>query len=151
MDALNLLKLAPGGHVGRFCIWTEAAFRKLDGLYGTWRKGSEAKKGWNLPMPKMANTDLSKLLKSEEIRKVLRAPNRKVQKAPKRYNPLRNIRTMLKLNPYAGVLKKTGELTAKQNLLKKAVLVASKSGAKVPANPLAKRNAKVKSKKARTA
>ena len=151
MDALNLLKLAPGGHVGRFCIWTEAAFRKLDGLYGTWRKGSEAKKGWNLPMPKMANTDLSKLLKSEEIRKVLRAPNRKVQKASKRYNPLRNIRTMLKLNPYAGVLKKTGELTAKQNLLKKAVLVASKSGAKVPANPLAKRNAKVKSKKARTA
>ena len=29
VDALNLLKLAPGGHVGRFCIWTEAAFKKL--------------------------------------------------------------------------------------------------------------------------
>merc|ERR1711910_296458 len=52
VDHLNLLKLAPGGHVGRFC-------------------------NWNLPMPKMAVTDLSKLLKSEEIRKVLRAPNRK--------------------------------------------------------------------------
>merc|ERR1711874_607118 len=38
VDNLNLLKLAPGGHVGRFCIWTEAAFKKLDGLYGTWRK-----------------------------------------------------------------------------------------------------------------
>lgn len=23
VDKLNLLKLAPGGHVGRFCIWTE--------------------------------------------------------------------------------------------------------------------------------
>jgi hypothetical protein len=42
----------------------------VDGLYGTWRKPSATKKDWNLPMPKMANTDLSKLLKSEEIRKV---------------------------------------------------------------------------------
>ena len=32
VDALNLLKLAPGGHVGRFCIWTEAAFKKLGEL-----------------------------------------------------------------------------------------------------------------------
>lgn len=24
VDKLNLLKLAPGGHVGRFCIWTES-------------------------------------------------------------------------------------------------------------------------------
>merc|ERR1712140_63887 len=37
---LNLLKIAPGGHVGRFCIWTESAFKKLDGLYGSWKKGS---------------------------------------------------------------------------------------------------------------
>merc|ERR1712154_527847 len=43
VDNLNLLKLAPGGHVGRFCIWTEAAFKKLDGLYGTWRKASTEK------------------------------------------------------------------------------------------------------------
>merc|ERR1712080_719282 len=45
MDNLNLLKLAPGGHVGRFIIWTEAAFKKLDGLYGTWRKPSASKAG----------------------------------------------------------------------------------------------------------
>merc|ERR1712179_134361 len=31
VDNLNILKLAPGGHVGRFCIWTESAFKKLDG------------------------------------------------------------------------------------------------------------------------
>merc|ERR1712088_989078 len=53
VDHLNLLKLAPGGHVGRFCIWTESAFKKLDTIYGTWRKPSETKKNWNLPMPKM--------------------------------------------------------------------------------------------------
>jgi large subunit ribosomal protein L4e len=74
---LNLLKLAPGGHVGRFCIWTESAFKQLDKTYGTWKKEASTKKKWNLPQPKMAITDLSKLMKSEEIRKVLRAPKRR--------------------------------------------------------------------------
>ena len=148
VDALNLLKLAPGGHVGRFCIWTEAAFKKLDGLYGTWRKGSESKKGWNLPMPKMANTDLSKLLKSEEIRKVLRAPKKTVVKSKKtKANPLKNIRAMLKLNPYAAVTKKNAELLMAKNIAAKAAVVAKKTGKPVAANPLAKRNAKVKDRK----
>merc|ERR1712126_665501 len=71
VDNLNLLKLAPGGHVGRFIIWTESAFKKLDGLYGTWRKPSATKAGWNLPQPRMANTDLTALLKSDAIRAVL--------------------------------------------------------------------------------
>merc|ERR1712227_646622 len=101
VDNLNILKLAPGGHVGRFVIWTESAFKKLDGLYGTWRKPSATKAGWNLPQPKMANTDLSALLKSEAIRAVLRAPNKKVSRAVVRTNPLKNIRAMLQLNPYA--------------------------------------------------
>merc|ERR1711990_853144 len=35
VDALNLLQLAPGGHVGRFCIWTEGAFKALDSIFGT--------------------------------------------------------------------------------------------------------------------
>lgn len=74
MDRLNLLKLAPGGHVGRFCIWTASAIKKLDALYGTWRKNSELKKDYNLPFCKMANTDLGALLKSEEIQKVIKAP-----------------------------------------------------------------------------
>merc|ERR1711947_62443 len=53
VNKLNLLRLAPGGHVGRFCIWTESAFRKLDELYGTWRKPSSLKVDYNLPMHKM--------------------------------------------------------------------------------------------------
>merc|ERR1712087_1058385 len=95
-------------------------------------------------MPKMANTDLSKLLKSEEIRKALKAPSRKVVKAKKtKANPLKNIRAMLKLNPYAAVTKKNAELLAAKNLKAKATLVAKKTGQKLPADPLAKRNAKV--------
>merc|ERR1711971_646025 len=117
---LNLLKLAPGGHVGRFCIWTEGAFKKLDGLYGTWRKASSEKKNWNLPQPKMANTYLTALLKSEAIRKVLRAPNRKVKRAVVKTNPLKNVRTMLQLNPYAAVQKKEATLTLAKHMAKKA-------------------------------
>jgi large subunit ribosomal protein L4e len=144
VDNLNLLKLAPGGHVGRFCIWTEAAFKKLDGLYGTWKKVSTSKAGWNLPQPKMANTDLSALLKSEAIRAVLRAPNRKVKHAVVRTNPLKNIRSMLQLNPYAAVQKKNAELTTAKNIRAKAILAAKRSGAAAPVDPMAKRNAKVK-------
>merc|ERR1712140_23337 len=120
VDHLNLLKLAPGGHVGRFCIWTESAFKKLDSIYGTWRKHSETKKNWNLPMPKMAVTDLSKLLKSEEIRKVLRAPQRKIKRSVVKTNPLKNVRTMLQLNPYAAVQKKEATLTLAKHMAKKA-------------------------------
>merc|ERR1711976_361000 len=133
------LKLAPGGHVGRFCIWTESAFKRLDALYGTWRKASEAKKGWNLPQPKMATTDLSKLLKSEEIRKVLHA----VLKT----NPLKNVRAMLQLNPYAAVAKKNAELVVAKRLRVKAAAVAKKAGKKPAAEPMAKRAA-AKAKKA---
>ena len=74
VDKLNLLKVAPGGHAGRFCIWTESAFKKLDGLYGTWKKKSSEKTGYNLPMPKMTSTDLSRLLRSDEIQNAIRAP-----------------------------------------------------------------------------
>merc|ERR1712240_169274 len=135
VDNLNLLKLAPGGHIGRFVIWTESAFKKLDGLYGTWRKPSATKANWNLPQPKMANTDLSALLKSEAIRKVLRAPNKKVKRAVVKTNPLKNIRTMLQLNPYAAVVKK--------NVRLKAAKIAKATGKPAPANPMAKRAGKV--------
>ncbi|KAL8514758.1 hypothetical protein ACS0TY_013731 [Phlomoides rotata] len=43
VSRLNLLKLAPGGHLGRFIIWTKSAFEKLDEIYGTFDKPSEKK------------------------------------------------------------------------------------------------------------
>ena len=97
-------------------------------------------------MPKMAVTDLSKLLKSEEIRKVLRAPNRKVSKAVVKTNPLKNVRTMLQLNPYASVQKKQAELTQQAKLAKKVAAKAKASGQKPPADPMAKRAAAIAKK-----
>jgi len=112
VDKLNLLKLAPGGHVGRFVIWTESAFGRLNELFGTWDKASTLKKGYNLPQPKMANTDLSRLLKSEEIRSVLRAPRKTQFRSVRRLNPLVNKRALVKLNPYAAVVKRRAILSA---------------------------------------
>jgi large subunit ribosomal protein L4e len=33
VESLNLLQLAPGGHVGRFIVWTESAISALDEIY----------------------------------------------------------------------------------------------------------------------
>merc|ERR1719276_571813 len=35
VDRLNLLQLAPGGHMGRFIVWTQPAFEKLSAIYGS--------------------------------------------------------------------------------------------------------------------
>ena len=34
VNKLPILKIAPGGHLGRFVIWTESAFKELDRIYG---------------------------------------------------------------------------------------------------------------------
>ncbi|MCI4379216.1 hypothetical protein PGIGA_G00225280 [Pangasianodon gigas] len=137
---LNLLKLAPGGHIGRFCIWTEGAFRKLDDLYGTWRKPSSLKVDYNLPMHKMTNTDLGRILQSEEIQKALRAPNKKIERRILKKNPLKNLRIMMKLNPYAktarrhAILKHKPEIKAKM-LKPKVKRVRKVKKVKTPAPP----------------
>lgn len=77
-----LVELAPGGHVGRLVIWTESAFRKLDRIYGTFKSPSTMKKGFTLPLAKMANPDFARAKKSEEIVKAVR-PVRRVVKTPK--------------------------------------------------------------------
>nr|AEL28876.1 ribosomal protein L4 [Heliconius melpomene cythera] len=132
VNKLNLLKLAPGGHVGRFIIWTQSAFKRLDNLFGSWKSPSKLKKNFNLPQPKMANTDLSRLLRSDEIRKVLRAPNKRVVRSTRKLNPLTNSRAMLRLNPYAAVLKRKAVLDLERRNNLRVVAVAEKRGIKLP-------------------
>lgn len=73
VEKLGLLRLAPGGHIGRFCIWTESAFRKLNKIYGTWTRKSSMKRNFSLPQPTMTNTDLTRILKSGEVRGAIRS------------------------------------------------------------------------------
>jgi len=125
VNCLNLLKVAPGGHPGRFIIWTEGAFKRLDQLYGTYSEPSKLKKGYTLPRPLITNPDITRIMRSEEIQPSLR-PIRPRNKYPgHKKNPLKNLYVMVKLNPYA--------LTQRRAMLKKQM-------------KLAKRNAVLKSK-----
>nr|AAV91395.1 ribosomal protein 23 [Lonomia obliqua] len=150
VNKLNLLHLAPGGHVGRFMIWTQSAFERLDAIFGSWKTPSKEKKNFNLPQPKMANTDLSRLLKSEEIRRVLRAPIKRVVRATRKLNPLTNTKAMLKLNPYAAVLKKKAVLDQVKRKNKRALEVAEKRGIKLPDDDPAVKALKLKEKRAKS-
>jgi large subunit ribosomal protein L4e len=124
VSALNLLQLAPGGHLGRFCIWTQSAFETLDALYGTFTQPSALKSNYSLPMPTVTNPDLARIINSTEIQSVLRpAGPRHTPRAGLKANPLKNLSVMKAINPYIlqarklatakSALPKTGRASAK--------------------------------------
>merc|ERR1719434_233355 len=67
VSRLNILKLAPGGVFGRFVIWTEAAFKKLNDIYGTLKSGAPLKKGYHLFRAQMENADVARIINSSEV------------------------------------------------------------------------------------
>ncbi|KAI9316271.1 ribosomal protein L4 domain-containing protein [Dichotomocladium elegans] len=111
---LNLLQLAPGGHLGRFIIWTKSAVAMLDELYGTYETPASLKKDYILPAHIMTNPDVTRLINSDEVQSVVRAAGPKVTKRPftQKKNPLRNQGVMNRLNPYAQVLRRAEILRA---------------------------------------
>lgn len=116
VDRLNLLKLAPGGHLGRFVIWTKSAFEKLDEIYGSFDKVSEKKKGYVLPRAKMVNADLARIINSDEVQSVVKPINKAVKRTPMKKNPLKNLNAMLKLNPHAKAAKRMALLAEAQRV-----------------------------------
>jgi len=107
--SLNLLQLAPGGHLGRFLVWTSSAFEALDQVYGTTTTPSALKKDYLLPANLVANSDITRLINSSEIQAVVKAPKgeaRTKRVNVQKKNPLRNKQVMLRLNPYASAYSK---------------------------------------------
>jgi len=99
---LSLLRLAPGGHLGRLIIWTRSAFEQLDKLWGTINQPSKLKSGFTLPRPILANPDVTRVIRSDSIRSVLR-PVRIQFKRKRWLNPFTHHNRMVKLNPYVAV------------------------------------------------
>jgi large subunit ribosomal protein L4e len=120
VTALNILQLAPGGHLGRFIIWTKSAFSKLDELYGTPEKPSTIKKGYKLPRAPMTNSDLTRLINSDEIQSIVRQPKAPKRGRPLKKNPLKNLGALLKLNPYAKTARRHQLLNQNKALKAKA-------------------------------
>jgi large subunit ribosomal protein L4e len=114
VQALNLLQLAPGGHVGRFIVWTEGAIAALDQVYA-------AKSGFDLPTAKITSTDVTRLINSDEIQSVVRAAGQPTQKRPftQKKNPLVNKAVLFRLNPYAKTLRRQELLKTQKKSVKK--------------------------------
>jgi len=141
VSRLNLLQLAPGGHLGRFVVWTKDAFERLDSIYGTYKKAAQEKVDYRLPRPVLTNADVTRIINSDEVQSQLREkiPQQKVH--PRKKNPLKNLGFLVKLNPYAKTHKRR-ELLAKEkrDKKKKAILDSKrKPGQAVDAKETAKK------------
>lgn len=104
VDALNLLQLAPGGHLGRFVVWTSSAIKELDAIY-------DSKSGFNLPSNVVSQADLTRIINSSEIQSVLNGPKgeaRTKRGHVQKKNPLRNKQVLHRINPYAAAYQKAG-------------------------------------------
>lgn len=112
---LNLLQLAPGGHLGRFIVWTKNAFEALHGIYGSTSRTSTQKKGYTLPKNIISNSDITRIINSDEIQSKVR-PAQKNERLHGRQkkNPLRNLGALIKVNPYALAHKRSELLAAER-------------------------------------
>lgn len=131
VDRLNLLQLAPGGHLGRFIVWTKSAFARLDTVYGTTETESAVKKGYKLPRNIMTNPDLARLINSDEVQSVVAPPKEGGSRAPLKRNPLRNFGALIKLNPAAKAARRAALLVSEKERAAKAratKLAASRAG-----------------------
>ena len=126
VDNLNLLDLAPGGHLGRFCIWTKGAFEKLDSLFGTYEDGAKFKNGFNLPRSFMTNADLARIINSDEIQSVVKPAVSVDAVLPKKRNPLRSSAAKIALNPYHAAVKAREEAKHKLDKAARAKVIATK-------------------------
>lgn len=120
---LDLLKLAPGGHVGRFIIWTQTAFEYLNTLFGAPGTPSTIKKGYFLPRPIMANPDVRRVIMADTIADAARPA---VGRSKKVYKPnyTTNRKALAKINPYAakvlGDLKHVSQVRAAARVARNA-------------------------------
>jgi large subunit ribosomal protein L4e len=104
VDRLNLLQLAPGGHLGRLIVWTKPAFERLNHLFGTFSTPGQGKKGYMLERPLLTNANLARIINSNEVQSVVRPRQRNVQVHDRqKKNPLKNKTKMNFLNPYDAV------------------------------------------------
>jgi len=126
VERLNLLQLAPGGHLGRLIVWTKDAVAKLDSIYGTYMTKSSAKSGYSLPRHVMANANLGRIINSDEIQSVLRPKIHQRTRRSHKKNPLKNLGMMIKLNPYALVARRAELRAQNERKTKKAEIVKAK-------------------------
>jgi large subunit ribosomal protein L4e len=126
VSRLNLLQLAPGGHLGRFVIWTQGAFNQLDKIFGTQKSDSSQKDGFRPPRALLTNADITRVMKSESVQASLRPAAHQHRLTPRKKNPLRNFGAMVKLNPFALTQRRRAILATTAAKKKRAKAVQTK-------------------------
>jgi large subunit ribosomal protein L4e len=106
VSRLNLLQLAPGGHVGRFCVWSQAAVDELSSLYGG--------EGKRIPSAPMVNADLARIINSDEVQSVVNPAKRADKPRLRKKNAVKSIKALAKLDPYAAAAR-AAETRAQEN------------------------------------
>lgn len=125
-----MLQLAPGGHVGRFIIWTESAFKKLNQIFGTYSTTGVQKSGYQLQRPILANADIARIINSNEVQTVVKAAG-STESHDRKKNPLTNNNALFKLNPAAKAVKEQAKKANEASKAKRqATLKANRKVAK---------------------
>jgi large subunit ribosomal protein L4e len=136
---LNILQLAPGGHLGRFLIFTKDAFKALNNVFGTYTTDSQQKTGYKLARSVMNCADIARIINSDQVQAKLREVRQNIRVHDKtKKNPLNNKAIMNKLNPFA---KKRAEILAaqeKQRQTKRAAALKAKKTKEQKAAKLAR-------------
>lgn len=114
VNRLNVLDLAPGGHLGRLVVWSESALKELDAIYGTSSDSAAPQKAkFHLPRPIMTNADVTTVVARDEIQSVLRPKKKRNTSAVINKNPLKNIKALAKLDPVAAGIKASAQSAKK--------------------------------------
>mmetsp|Transcript_973 Transcript_973/g.1523 ORF Transcript_973/g.1523 Transcript_973/m.1523 type:complete len:388 (+) Transcript_973:55-1218(+) len=131
VDRLNLVRLAPGGHVGRFIIWTQSALESLK-AFGSYDNKSSAsdyhRRGnvYTLPRSVLFNADIDSLIQSDAIQNVVRPVRPKRSKSRGTKNNLSNYKQLSAINP-------RGVATKKRQILREYRRAAINAGGDKPA------------------
>merc|ERR1712204_17744 len=84
---------------GRFIIWSQSALNSLNTIYG--------EKGKLVPDDLMANADLARIINSDEVQSVLNPAKRANKKYLRKKNPLKSIKALAKLDPFAAAARES--------------------------------------------
>jgi len=110
----------------------------LDKVWGSSTRESVSKSGYTLPRPIMIQSDLTRLINSDEIQSKVRPALKTVRRSRQKKNPLKNLGAMVTLNPYALALRRSEILTSTRRAsARKAAVEAKRKGAK----PVVSKNA----------
>jgi len=121
VSRLNLLQLAPGGHMGRFCIWSQAAVDELDTIYGA--------EGKRIPSAAMTNADLARIINSDEVQSIVNPAKRADTPRLRKKNAIKSVKALAKLDPYAAAAREAETRAQAARAGKKAATIKAKRAA----------------------